>query len=104
MAALGLLAAGAVGLTAAGPAAAAGTSDPRNNCYTQWWNTAWAQKCGSAGASDQGLYTSTAHCSGVDRLRTLTEYRKYRDDFTAKGSDCLWSVKDGLISYEFALS
>lgn len=81
------------------PAAfAAGQSGKVNNCYTQWWTTAWAQKCDSPGASVAGNYTSIVDCSKPqvsDRSLTLNRSKDSTD--TISGEDCLYGINTGYI-------
>jgi hypothetical protein len=96
---LGLLALGTIGVTAAAPANAAGTSAPIFNCYTQWWNTAWAQKCSSPGAKFAGTYYSGVTCSGLDGDGLMSVVRTKGSTATRSGGDCLYSASDGWIDY-----
>lgn len=98
VAVLGALAAGVFGFVISGPASAAGTSSSSYNCYTQWWNPAWAQKCGSGGASVVGNYESSVSCS-AQGTRYKNVYRLAGSTSTAKGSDCTFSVGNGKIRY-----
>ncbi|MFF5230965.1 hypothetical protein [Dactylosporangium sp. NPDC000521] len=82
------------------PAAfAAGTSGKVNNCYTQWWNTAWAQKCDAPGASVSGNYTSIVDCSAPeipDRSMNVTRSTNSTD--TVPGySNCIYGINTGYI-------
>jgi hypothetical protein len=96
--ALGLLAVGFVGFSATAPASAAGTSNVEYNCYTQWWNTAWAQKCGTGGADFYGYYQSSVSCS-AQGTRTLTVQRGAGSTGTVSGPDCTFSVSNGKMDY-----
>lgn len=96
--ALAMLSAGAVGMMAAGPAAAAGTSSKIFNCYTQWWNTAWAQKCDSPGAQYAGTYVSGVACSS-EPDKTMSKGRTQGSTATYSGSDCTFGASNGWISY-----
>lgn len=94
---LGLLTAGAIAI--GGPSAtAAGTSAPIFNCYTQWWNTAWAQKCNSPGAKWAGTYESPISCS-AQGTRYLTKFRPQGSTTTYSGPDCTFSASNGRITY-----
>lgn len=97
---LGLLTAGALAM--GGPSAtAAGTSEPIFNCYTQWWNTAWAQKCDpdKGGAKWAGTYESSISCS-AQGTRYLTKGRLQGSTTTTySGSDCTFSASNGKITY-----
>ncbi|GAB3801752.1 hypothetical protein [Micromonospora zhanjiangensis] len=97
VAVLGLLAAGATGAIATSPAFAAGTSDTVGNCYTQWWNTAWAQKCPAPGAKWTETYESGITCSAQGG-RTLTVGRAKGSTSTVNGSDCTFSASNGWIT------
>ncbi len=97
---LGLLASGAIGLTAAAPATASGTSNVVFNCYTQWWNTAWAQKCFSPGAKWAGHYYSTVDCS-AQGSRLLKKFRVQNSTTTYSGGDCTFSVGNGKMTYDY---
>lgn len=97
VAVLGLLAMGSVGLTATTPAFASGTSDTKFNCYTQWWNTAWAQKCPS-GATWTGVYTSGVVCSSQTD-KSMAVVRVQGSNTVESGDDCSHSASDGWISY-----
>lgn len=88
---------GAVGMTATNPAVAAGTSGKIFNCYTQWWNTAWAQKC-SPGATWTGRYVSGIACS-LQADKTLAVVRLQGSTATYSGSQCLVGASNGWISY-----
>lgn len=98
MGVLGLLAVGAVGVTATAPALASGTSDTMFNCYTQWWNTAWAQKCPN-GATWSGVYVSGVSCSGVDSDGYMEIARAQGSTAVYSGDDCIYSASDGWMSY-----
>lgn len=98
VAVLGLLAAGAVGVTATAPAAASGTSSKTFNCYTQWWNTAWAQKCDSPGAKYTGTYQSGVACS-AESDKSFYKVRLQGSTATYSGSDCTFGASNGWISY-----
>ncbi|MDG4766782.1 hypothetical protein O7632_22160 [Solwaraspora sp. WMMD406] len=95
---LALLAAGAFSLTATGPAVAGGTSGSVFNCYTQWWNTAWAQKCGAPGAKYTGTYVSGIGCSAQSGKR-IDVVRVQGSRGTVSGPDCTFSANNGWISY-----
>ncbi len=84
----------------AAPAAfGSGTSGKVNNCYTQWYNTAWAQKCDSPGASVAGNYTSIVDCSAPeapDRSMSVTRSKNSTD--TVPGySNCYYGINTGYI-------
>lgn len=89
---------GAVGITTTGPAAAEGKSKTIFNCYTQWWNTAWAQRCDNPGSEWAGVYRSGIICS-LQGTRTITVVRAQHDRRDAKGPDCTFSASNGTISY-----
>ena len=95
---LGLLAAGTAGMVATGPASAAGTSSKVFNCYTQWWNTAWAQQCDSPGAKYAGKYISGVDCTAQSG-KSIEVGRAQGSTTTAKGSDCVFSASKGWITY-----
>ncbi|RNL87811.1 hypothetical protein EFE23_26545 [Micromonospora solifontis] len=95
---LGLLGVGAVGLTATTPAVAAGTSNSIFNCYTQWWNTAWAQKCSSPGAKYAGTYTSGVACSS-QADKSMSIGRAQYSTATYSGTDCTFGASNGWITY-----
>ncbi|MFC4149035.1 hypothetical protein ACFO0M_22505 [Micromonospora mangrovi] len=97
---LGLLAGGTVGLTATAPAAASGTSTTVFNCYTQWWNTAWAQKCSSPGAKYSGAYYSGVACS-YQTDKSMRKVRSAGSTTTYSGTDCTYSASNGWISYDY---
>lgn len=84
---------------AAPPAFGAGTSGKVNNCYTQWWNTAWAQKCDSPGASVSGNYTSIVDCSAPEIPdRSMNVNRSLNSTDTVSGySNCAWGINTGYI-------
>lgn len=92
------MAGGIFGLAAPGTAQAAGTSGTVAGCYTQWWNTAWAQKCPSPGAVFTGTYQSSVNCS-VTGTRYLTVGRAQHSTGTVSGSDCAFSASNGKIIY-----
>ncbi|GAA1641889.1 hypothetical protein ACFQY4_22535 [Catellatospora bangladeshensis] len=94
---LGALAAGTFGL-GANAAVAQGATGDVYNCYTQWWNTAWAQKCYSAGAEATGTYESTIDCSVTGR-RYLPKFRRVGSTTTYPGVDCTFSASNGDIYY-----
>lgn len=96
--ALTALAAGAIAVSATAPASAAGTSTSHYNCYTQWWNTAWAQKCAAGGADVVGWYESTVSCSSQPD-KYLDKYRLAGNATTYSGVDCSFSVSNGQLSY-----
>lgn len=98
VAVLGLLAAGAVGVTATAPAVAGGMSTTVFNCYTQWWNTAWAQKCNSPGAKYTGTYVSGVACSSQTD-KAMSKVRLQGSTTTYSGTDCTFSASDGWITY-----
>lgn len=95
---LGLLGVGAVGLTATTPAVAAGTSNSIFNCYTEWWNTAWAQKCSSPGAKYAGTYTSGIACSSQTD-KSMSIGRAQYSTATYSGTDCTFGASNGWITY-----
>ncbi|HEY0698623.1 MAG TPA: hypothetical protein VGD43_12535 [Micromonospora sp.] len=95
---LGLLAAGAIGIGLNTPALAGGTSTSSYNCYTQWWNTAWAQKCGGSGAAVVGWYRSDAYCS-YEADKWLEKYRLPGSTATYSGTSCTFSVTGGRLTY-----
>lgn len=97
---LAVLALGVAGVIAAVPANAAGTSSSAYNCYTQWWNTAWAQKCGSGGADKFGTYESKADCNN-ESDKYLTKLRNQGSTAVYSGSDCSFKVNSGSIIYYF---
>lgn len=100
-AALGLLAAGSLALTTGAPAVAAGTSGTVFNCYTQWWNTAWAQKCDSPGAKYTGSYYSGVACSSqTDKSMKVVRLQGSRT--TQSGTDCTFGASNGWITYDVA--
>lgn len=88
---------GVVGIGISSPASGAGTSNKSYNCYTQWWNTAWAQKC-DGGAAVVGRFESSVSCS-AQGTRYLTTYRLKGDDRVVKGSDCTFSASNGKLTY-----
>jgi hypothetical protein len=98
VAVLTAMAAGIFGMTAPGAAQAAGTSPSKNNCYTQWFNTAWSQKCPSPGSAFAGKYESSVNCSAQGR-RYLPVGRVQFSTATKSGEDCAFSVSDGKITY-----
>jgi len=77
---------------------AAGTSGTAYNCYTQWWNTAWAQKCNRGGAHYAGTYESSVKCS-AQGTRYLTKFRLQKSTATYSGADCTFSASAGDIFY-----
>jgi hypothetical protein len=98
---LGILSLGAVGVTTMGavaPAAARGTSGEVLNCWTQWWNTAWAQKCSSAGAAFTGTYISRVACSS-EPDKSLRVGRAKGSTKDMPGADCSFRVSNGRITY-----
>ena len=95
---LGLLAFGAVGVTATAPAVAAGTSSSVFNCYTQWWNTAWAQKCNSPGAKYTGTYVSGVACS-AQADKSMSHVRLQGSTATYSGTSCTFGASSGWITY-----
>jgi hypothetical protein len=97
VAALSILAFGATMTAATAPAIASGTSSSHYGCYTEWWNTAWAQKCPS-GAQVVGNYESSVYCS-AQGTRYLTKYRLAGNSTTYSGSDCAFSVSNGTLTY-----
>ncbi len=99
LAVIGALAAGVVAFTATGPATAAGTSSSENNCYTQWWNTAWAQKCGSGGARVGGVYDSWVTCDPLSTHPHLIQNRPRGNTQTFSGDDCGVKAFNGKIDF-----
>jgi hypothetical protein len=98
LAALFALSLGIAGLAAPGTAQAAGTSSSVMNCYTQWWNTAWAQKCSAPGAAFTGSFESKIACSAQGD-KYLTVGRAQHSTATVSGSDCAHSASNGSITY-----
>ena len=95
---LGLFAAGTAGVMVTSPAFAADKSSSVFNCYTQWWNTAWAQKCNTPGAKYAGTYVSGVACSAQsDKSMTQGRVRGSRD--TRYGADCTFGASNGWITY-----
>jgi hypothetical protein len=88
--------AGAVGM-AAGPATAQGKSNELFNCYTQWWNTAWAQEC-PQGATWSGVYTSGVACS-LQSGKRMSVVRPQGSSTTHSGEDCMYRASQGWINY-----
>ncbi|MFF5073796.1 hypothetical protein ACFY2R_22000 [Micromonospora olivasterospora] len=80
------------------PAFAAGTSSPVFNCYTQWWNTAWAQKCDSPGAKYAGTYVSGVACS-AQADKSMSIGRVQGSTATVSGTDCTFGASNGWITY-----
>lgn len=98
VAVVALMAAGLAGFGNSAPALGEpGTSPTTYNCYTQWWNTAWAQSCKSGGAAKKGYYKSEVDCSGVDSGRSLVKWREKGDTKTHKGKDCVFGITNGWI-------
>ncbi|MFF3867201.1 hypothetical protein [Micromonospora sp. NPDC001898] len=97
-AALGMLVAGTAGMMATTPAFAAGTSTKVFNCYTQWWNTAWAQKCDAPGAKYAGAYVSGVECSAQPD-KDITVGRAQGSTSTSNGTDCTFGANNGWITY-----
>jgi hypothetical protein len=97
LAVLGLLVFGATLLTGTS-ASAQGTSSRVYNCYTQWWNTAWAQRCAQPGAAWAGGYESTVSCS-LQGTRSLSVRRSQGSVADFPGADCTFSVSNGQIRY-----
>jgi hypothetical protein len=84
----------------AAPAAfGAGSSGKVNNCYTQWWRTAWAQKCDAPGASVAGNYTSIVDCRAPEVPdRTMNVNRSLHSTDTVPGySDCAYGINTAYI-------
>lgn len=94
---LGALVVGVVGFGVSSPASAGGTSNTTYNCYTQWWSTAWAQKCPN-GATKVGNYESSVSCS-AQGTRYKTVYRLAGDSRSLDGADCTFSVGNGKLTY-----
>ncbi|MFC8901901.1 hypothetical protein, partial [Micromonospora sp. NPDC057140] len=69
------------------------------NCYTQWWNTAWAQKCDSPGAKYAGTYVSGVDCS-LQSSKSMRVVRTQGSTSTVSGTDCTFSASNGWISYD----
>ncbi|MDQ1306997.1 MAG: hypothetical protein QG671_2829 [Actinomycetota bacterium] len=92
-----------IGLASVGlaPAASAGgTSSSVYGCYTQWWNTAWAQKCSSGSPSQPGIYLSTAYCkAGFDQI--VQRHRYPGESETFNGNDCSIKVTGGKIEHSW---
>lgn len=97
VAVVALLATGVAG--AAGPAEAAGKSGLLFNCYTQWWNTAYAQGCEGSGAKLEGRYRSHVDCSGPDSGRTFDHRWQKGETGLVHAGDCTWGITDGDIAY-----
>ncbi|QOC94171.1 hypothetical protein [Micromonospora craniellae] len=95
---LGLLAAGTAGMVATSPAFAAGTSSKVFNCYTEWWNTAWAQKCSAPGATWAGAYDSGVACS-AQADKSMRVGRTQGSTNTVSGTDCTFGASNGWITY-----
>lgn len=97
---LGLLTAGVVTAGPTSPTSAAGTSNTVLNCYTQWWSTAWAQRCYSGGADVAGRYRSRIFCgvpSGIPLQITVPRSQGSTSD--EKGPDCVSFAFNGSIVY-----
>ncbi len=92
-----LLAASAIAVSATAPASAAGTSKTHYGCYTQWWNTAWAQKC-PTGNTVVGTFESSVACS-AQGTRYLSKYRLPGSTTQYDGADCTFSASNGDLRY-----
>ncbi len=93
-----MLAAGVVVVGLPGIANAAGTSPKANNCYTQWWNTSWGQRCDLPGATLAGDYTSTVRCDLPEiPNRSMTINRVYLSTQLYYGVDCMYGASEGKI-------
>jgi hypothetical protein len=94
-----LLAAGVVGFGAGNPAEAAGKSGLLYNCFTQWWNTAYAQGCEGSGAKHEGRYKSEVDCSFADSGRSYTRRWQKGETGLHNGGSCTYGVTNGWIYY-----
>ena len=94
----GLFTAGIIALGIAGPAAAGGTSSSDFNCYTQWWNTAWAQKCYSGGADTTGNFQSGIECT-AQFDKSFTKWRVAYSTATYSGVSCTFAADKGWLHY-----
>ncbi|MER7169590.1 hypothetical protein ABT336_26485 [Micromonospora sp. NPDC000207] len=95
---LGLLTASATGMMATNSAFAAGSSSKTFNCYTQWWTTAWAQKCDAPGAQYAGTYISGIACS-AQTDKSFDRVRPQGSTTTVPGTDCTFGASNGWLNY-----
>lgn len=93
-----LLAIGATWVATA-PASAGGQSGKLYNCYTQWWNTAFAQGCADPGAKHAGRYRSEVDCSFIDSGRSYERRWQKNETGLHNGGSCTYGVTNGWIYY-----
>jgi|APThiThiocy_cv2_1041547.scaffolds.fasta_scaffold00386_42 glutamate dehydrogenase/leucine dehydrogenase len=97
LATVSMLAAGVTLVAAPIAANAGGISPSANRCYTQWWNTSWAQRCD--GATLAAKYTSNVKCSWPEiPNRSLTATRSVGSTDTFWGADCMYGAYGGTIT------
>ena len=78
--------------------AVSGTSGSTYKCYTETWNTAWAQKCDPSGPSKAGTFVSQVACS-VQADKSMDVRRALKANGTVYGKDCTFSASNPRISW-----
>ncbi len=90
--AVGILGVAALGV-GVGSATAAYTGAPTNGCYGIWWNTAWAQECGTRGAAASGYFKSEANCTAPQIPNNKFEtWRQKGSKDRQYGKDCMYGI------------